>query len=160
MPESIMHLCLADEHETEALGKQFAKSVHFPFIIFLEGDLGAGKTTWVRGFLKGMGYSGNVKSPTYTLVEIYPFVQGTVYHFDLYRIMHPEELEFIGISEYFEEKSIALIEWPQQGIGLLPKADLRVELKPSEKGRVAILEFLSPKALDLQKQFCGQEKRR
>jgi len=160
MSKSIIQRVLKDEAATGTLGKQLAKAVHFPLIVFLEGDLGAGKTTLVRGFLQEMGYPGKVKSPTYTLVEIYPFIKGTVYHFDLYRIAHAEELEFIGIHEYFSDKIIALIEWPKQGAEFLPKADLKITLQTIDEGRNIILEFLSSNALNLQKRFLELEKER
>lgn len=98
-------------------------------LIELRGELGAGKTTLVRGLMRGYGYEGAVKSPTYTLVEPYELVFGNIYHFDLYRLGHPEELEFLGVSEYFEAPSLCLVEWPEQGRGLLPVFDLRVSLE-------------------------------
>lgn len=113
------------------------RSVHF------DGDLGMGKTTLVRGLLKGAGYTGPVKSPTYTLVEPYDVDGHQIYHFDLYRLIDPEELEYMGIRDYFEEKALCLIEWPEKGRDVLPEADLIIRLSLEEGGRRVSLEPLS-----------------
>lgn len=148
-----MQFKLADNRATEAFGAQLAhccgetlygegQSATGCTTIFLNGDLGAGKTALVRGFLRGLGHKGAVKSPTYTLVEPYTFDSQTeqsglqiVYHFDLYRLGHPEELEYLGIRDYFDSASTALIEWPERGKGMLPTADLNVQIDYLGEGR-------------------------
>jgi len=119
-----------------ALAAHLAKRVGArPTLIFLVGDLGAGKTTFVRGFLRGLGFEGPVKSPTYTLMELYPLNGFTLYHLDLYRLTDPGELEYLGLREMLEEDALLFVEWPEKGAGWLPGADVAIEIAYRGSGR-------------------------
>lgn len=129
-----MTVLLATVEDTEKFGaKLYTAREHFA-LVFLIGDLGAGKTTLVRGFLRAAGYQGAVKSPTFTLVEEYQLDDIKIVHFDLYRLNDPEELELIGFSDYLDEDTLCFIEWPEMGEGFLPEPDLTLSLKAQVQG--------------------------
>ena len=148
MNESINKTWYIDnETDMVALGEQWGHALAAEpgaATVFLGGDLGAGKTTLSRGILRAFGHTGAVKSPTYTLVEAYEFPARTVYHFDLYRLGDPEELEYMGIRDYFDERSICLIEWPARGAGVLPAPDWQIEVKVEGLGRRIGIRALTP----------------
>ncbi len=126
---------LPDEAATLALGRELSNVLVPGLAIWLQGDLGAGKTTLVRGLLRGLGYEGRVKSPTFTLVELYPLSSFNLYHFDLYRFADPGEWADAGFREYFNDQSICLVEWPEKGGDFLPRPDLEVRLDLAGEGR-------------------------
>lgn len=136
---------LADATAQEQLAARLARHCPSGAVIFLHGDLGTGKTTFVRGFLQALGHKGVVKSPTYTLVEPYELNGRQVYHFDLYRLADPEELEYAGGRDYFEGAAVCLVEWPEKAAGFLPQADIVCEIQYAGTGRQLSLQALTAK---------------
>lgn len=147
-----MQCYLSDEAATEAFGRALARASQDALSgtktlggrVYLSGDLGAGKTTLTRGVLRGYGHKGAVKSPTYTLVEPYEEPEFKLYHFDLYRLADPEEIEFLGVFDYFDEANLCLIEWPERGAGFLPKPDIEISLTTQGEGRLVSWQSRSP----------------
>jgi tRNA threonylcarbamoyladenosine biosynthesis protein TsaE len=141
--QSALTLSLPDEAATLALGRELAPLLVPGMVVWLEGELGAGKTTLARALLRALGHTGTVKSPTYTLVEVYVVSSLYWYHFDFYRFNEPEEFDDAGLGEYFREDSICLVEWPAKAAGHVPPADLALAFRfaenAPESGRVVDL---------------------
>ncbi len=140
-----MAIILNSEAEMMRLGNILSSVCDGGQSIWLQGDLGAGKTTLVRGFLRGKNYKGIVKSPTYSLVEEYAFDQLMIAHFDLYRLSDPEELDYIGIRDYINQNTICLIEWPEMGVGILPEADMKLMIQSLDTSRKIVFSAESNK---------------
>lgn len=159
---SLQTFSLSSLADTEHMGACLARAVPSAATVYLVGDLGAGKTTLVRAWLQALGHQGAVKSPTYTLVEPYALASAQVNHFDLYRLMDPEELELMGYRDYFGGGQLTLVEWPSKGDPLLPTPDLRLELTlvSPEQGEARLLRVQAETArgkqcLEELKQRCG-----
>lgn len=127
---------LPNSNATETFGAELWARLPEKALIFLHGDLGAGKTTLVRGLLRAAGVTGAIKSPTYALIEEYDVAGRKIFHFDLYRLAHPEELEWIGIDDYLNQNALCFIEWSSKGAGVLPHADITISLKMHDDGRL------------------------
>jgi tRNA threonylcarbamoyladenosine biosynthesis protein TsaE len=140
-----MKITLLNEQETELLGAELWRILPKHCLVFLNGGLGAGKTTLTRGVLRAAGHKAAVKSPTYTLVEEYDLPSGKFFHFDLYRLKDPEELEWIGMSDYLAQQTPCFIEWPELGKGYLPPADIELTLTPEGSGRSISIDIISKK---------------
>lgn len=139
-----MLFTLLDDEAMQAWGGALSEQLKAPAIVYLNGNLGAGKTTLVRGFLRGLGHTGAVKSPTYTIVESYPFAVQECFHFDLYRMADAEELEAMGIRDYMHDKAICMIEWPELGEGVLPEPDIIIDIKILDIGRELQVQVVNP----------------
>lgn len=136
---------LQNEEALLGFGRALAACLVPGLMIELRGELGAGKTTLSRAIIQFLGHKGAVKSPTYTLVEPYEHIQPPVYHFDLYRIADPDELHYLGVETYFNERSICLVEWPERAADLLPKADIVITLEHAVPGRTIAVAACSDK---------------
>ena len=135
--KDLLDVALETERDTIRLGGKLSHCLEGRGRVYLQGGLGTGKTTLCRGILRAMGYAGAVQSPTFTLVEPYRFAGGQVFHFDLYRLNDPEELEYIGVDDYFGDQNLCLVEWPEKAKDTLPVSDIDVELLIEGKSRRA-----------------------
>jgi len=147
-------LNIVGEEAMVAFGRSLSSRLPKPLIITLQGDLGAGKTTLSRGVLQGLGHKGAVKSPTYTLVEPYKLDVGMVYHFDLYRLVDAEELDYMGFADYLEDAVLCLIEWPERGEGFLPAADVSISIMHEKGGRRVTVQAYSVSGEELVRQIA------
>ena len=148
-----MRLALADSAATEAAGAALGRALPTDeTVIYFQGDLGAGKTTLVRGMLHGLGHAGRVPSPTYTLVEPYEIGGRRLTHMDLYRIADPEELAYLGVRDL---SGILLVEWPERGARFLPPADITVRLAVAEPGRVLETQAFTPRGEAIERAWLG-----
>lgn len=152
-PHLDLHCATPDEQQH--LGERLAAVCPVGCTVHLRGDLGAGKTTLVRGFLRARGHIGAVRSPTYTLIEPYELATGAVYHLDLYRLGDPEELEFLGLRDLLGEDLTLLIEWPEQGAGWLPEPDLTLAIDHCAEGRDIRLSAGTPRGRAALKDFAS-----
>jgi tRNA threonylcarbamoyladenosine biosynthesis protein TsaE len=150
-----MNLVVREVAAMIALGGCMARACHGAMVIFLYGSLGAGKTTLVRGFMRGMGYAGAVKSPTYTLLEPYEANGRMLYHLDLYRVSDAAELDFLGLRELQDGHAVMLVEWPEYGQGFLPPADVVLTIEYSAEGRRVALEGLSGAGVQLVREIAA-----
>lgn len=144
---------LEGEQDTVDLGRRLAQVISPPLTVNLSGELGAGKTTLSRGLIQALGHNGTVKSPTYALVEPYEFENIDLFHFDLYRLSDPEELEYMGIRDYFTDRSVCIVEWPDRGHGLMPIADISITMKYVGTGREVEITSGTPQGHALLSKF-------
>ena len=140
-----MQLLLNNTEETEAFGAMLWRALPSKCLVFLDGELGAGKTTLMRGLLRAAGFQQVVRSPTYSLVEEYELAGRRLFHFDLYRLKDPEELEWLGMNDYLQQTALCFIEWPQMGAGFLPAADLEIRLHYQADARLLEIKVLAEK---------------
>lgn len=151
----MLNFTLDSATATEELGARLAGILKPGGVVYLRGELGAGKTTLARGLLHALGHRGTVKSPTYTLVEPYQLDGWRLFHWDLYRLADPGELEFLGVRDQLDGEAVLLIEWPEHGRGELPAADLDVTLDYAGEGRACRLEARSPAGQALLVKLAG-----
>jgi len=142
-------LAFPTEQELDHFANKFAGDLSAPLVIWLEGDLGAGKTTFARGLIHALGYGGRVKSPTYGLLEHYQIGELQVLHMDLYRISDPAEIEFLGVDDLLDGRTILLIEWPDRGGEWLPRPDFILSFSYMEPGRSLRVSACTPRALSI-----------
>ncbi len=136
-------MLLPDADATEGAGARLAPGLQGGMLVTLSGELGAGKTTLVRGMLRRLGWAGPVKSPTYALLEHYLFSSLYFYHFDLYRFKDPEEWNRAGFSEYLRQDAVCVLEWPERASGALPQGDLELRFEYADVGRSLSLNATS-----------------
>lgn len=136
----LLNIYITEAH-LDAFAQRLALACQLGSVLYLQGDLGSGKTRFARAMLHSLGWSGTVKSPTYSLVDSYQLPQLQAYHCDLYRLADPEELEFIGIRDLFDDAALWLIEWPERGQGMLPMADLQLRLHAGRADNERLLEL-------------------
>ena len=117
--------------------------------VYLSGELGAGKTTLVRGLMRAYGYTGAVKSPTYSLVEPYEFPTYNIYHFDLYRLSAEGEVEYLGVTDYFQPQNLCLFEWPERGGTAIPAPDMEIRILIADNGRQLQWQAKSPRGYEI-----------
>lgn len=135
---------LADEHSSEQWARRLAPCLRSPAVLTFSGEIGAGKTTFIRALLRGLGIVSAIKSPTFSLVETYECKNFQLHHFDLYRIQDELELDYIGFRDYFEDASISCIEWPERASGSIRTVDMHFDLIIKESGRVMIIAARTP----------------
>lgn len=131
--------------DTEALATRLAAHLRAGDVVFLRGDLAAGKTAFAAGALRALGHRGAVKSPTFTLVEPYELAAFTLYHFDLYRLQDAAELELLGVRDYFAGEAVCLVEWPERGTGVLPPPDIDIAIVSNGDRRTLSMTAVSPR---------------
>lgn len=138
-----MTVALPDEAATLALGARLSGLLKPGWVVYLQGDLGAGKTTLVRGILRALGYEGRVKSPTYTLVESYELSRFVLQHYDLYRMIDPREWLDAGFRDDCNASTLCIVEWPEKAGALMPRPDMEIRLEMAGEGRTARIRALS-----------------
>ena len=153
-----MKLSVRDEDAMKRLGASLARGSSTGGVIFLIGELGSGKTTLVRGLLRALGHKAAVRSPTFTLIEPYELSQHTVFHFDLYRLADPEELEYLGVRDYLHDEVLCVVEWPERGEGVLPEPDLVVTIEYEDGARSVELLARSPRGEHMLRAFKNDHK--